>query len=175
MGQAKKRLFLLRHAKSSWEDPELADHDRPLAPRGRRAAEALATHLSKERLAPACVLCSSARRAQETLARIAPALSDDANVLIESELYRASASELLERLRRLPRTTSSAMLVGHNPAVQELALTLVGGGSRLTPIAAKYPTAALASLSFEGSWSELDDGAAELVDFVTPKALKQDQ
>jgi phosphohistidine phosphatase len=170
---SEKRLFLLRHAKSSWDDPELADHDRPLAPRGRRAAEAMAKYLRRDRVAPEIVLCSSGRRAQETLAQISPALGGDASVLIEPELYPASASELLERLRRLPETASSAMVVGHNPAVQELALSLVGGSPGRTAIEGKYPTAGLASLSFEGSWGELDLGAAELVDFVTPRALKR--
>jgi phosphohistidine phosphatase len=173
MARAEKRLFLLRHAKSSWDDPELADHDRPLAPRGRRAAKAMAEHLRRERIAPALVLCSSARRAQETLDRIAPALGADASVLIEAELYRASASDLLERLRRLPETTGSVMLVGHNPAVQELALTVASRGPGRAAIQGKYPTAGLAAFGFEGSWSELHAGAAELVGFVTPKALRQ--
>jgi phosphohistidine phosphatase len=166
-----KRLFLLRHAKSSWDDPELDDHDRPLAPRGRRAAKRMAEYLREEGVAPEVVLCSSARRAQETLERISPALDDGARVLIEPELYGASASELLERLRRLPEGTGSAMLVGHNPAVQDLALSLAGSGSGRAAIEGKYPTAALATLGFEGSWSELGAGAAELVGFVTPKAL----
>ena len=174
MGQSQKRVLLLRHAKSSWDDPALADHDRPLAPRGRRAAKAMAKYLRRERVVPAVVLCSSACRAQETLAGISPALGDEAEVLIEPELYSASATQLLERLRRLPDTTSSVMLVGHNPAVQDLALTLVGSGSGQTLLEEKYPTAALAALGFAGSWRELDEGGAELVDFVTPKALKQD-
>jgi phosphohistidine phosphatase len=173
MARAEKRLFLLRHAKSSWDDPELADHDRPLAPRGRRAAKAMAKHLRRERIAPALVLCSSARRAQETLDRIAPALGADTRVVIEPELYRASANDLLERLRRLPETTDSAMLVGHNPAVQELALLLAGAGSGRAAIEGKYPTAALAAFGFEGSWSELHAGAADLIAFVTPKVLNQ--
>jgi phosphohistidine phosphatase len=173
MGQTQKRLFLFRHAKSSWDDPGLADHDRPLAPRGRRAAKSMVKHLRREGVAPEIVLCSSARRAQETLEGIAPALGDNVTVLIEPELYGASASGLLERLRRLPEDTGSAMLVGHNPAMQELALNLAGAGSGRAAIEGKYPTAALATLSFEGSWTELGVGAAELVDFVTPKALKR--
>src|SRR4051794_40641839 len=166
-----KRLFLLRHAKSSWEDPELDDHDRPLAPRGRRAAKRMAEYLCDESVAPEVVLCSSARRARETLERISPALGDDAHVLIEPELYGASATELLERLRQLPEGIGSAMLVGHNPAVQDLALSLAGSGSGRTDMEGKYPTAGLATLSFDGPWTELDAGAAELVSFVTPKAL----
>jgi phosphohistidine phosphatase len=171
MPRAEKRLFLLRHAKSSWDDPQLADHDRPLAPRGRRAARAMAEHMRRERLAPEVVLCSSARRAQETVERMSAALGD-ASVVIEAELYSASASELLERLRQLPEATVSAMLVGHNPAMQELALRLVGPVSGRAAIEGKYPTGGLAALSFEGCWGELDVGAAELVSFVTPRFLK---
>jgi phosphohistidine phosphatase len=173
MARTEKRLFLLRHAKSSWDDPGLADRDRPLAPRGRRAAKAMRDHLRRKRITPAVVLCSSARRAQETLERIAPSLGDDATVLIEPELYSASAGDLLERLRRLPERTSSALLVGHNPAVQELALTLAGGGPRRAAMERKYPTAGLATLRFDATWSELGVGTAVLVDFVTPKGLKQ--
>jgi phosphohistidine phosphatase len=173
MARAEKRLFLLRHAKSSWDDPGLADHDRPLAPRGRRAAKAMGDHLRRRRITPEVVLCSSARRAQETLEGIAPLVGDAAAVLIEPELYPASAGDLLERLRRLPDTTDSALLVGHNPAIQDLALTLAGVGPTRAAIERKYPTAGLATLGFEGSWSELAAGMADLVDFVTPKKLKQ--
>ncbi len=128
--------------------------------------------MRRERVAPEVVLCSSARRAQETLERMSLALGD-ASVVIEAELYPAPASGLLERLRRLPEETGSAMLVGHNPAMQELALSLAGPGSGRAAIEGKYPTGALAALSFEGSWRELDVGSAELVSFVTPRALKQ--
>ena len=175
MPGTQKRLFLLRHAKSSWDNPGLADHDRRLAPRGRRGAKAIAKHLRREGIEPDVVLCSSARRARETLEGVVPALAGEPAVVIEPELYGASASGLLERLRRLPAETGSVMLVGHNPAMQELALSLARGGSpERAAIAAKYPTAGLATLSFEGSWSELDAGAAELVDFVTPKSLKRE-
>jgi phosphohistidine phosphatase len=153
-----RRLYLLRHAKSSWDDPQLADHDRPLAPRGRRASKAMAEHLQSEQIAPEVVLCSTARRAQETLERIN---LTDAEILIEPELYGASATDLLERLRNLPDTTSSAMLIGHNPAMQDLA-----------GIEGKYPTGALVTFSFEGPWSALEPAEAELVSFVTPKSLK---
>jgi phosphohistidine phosphatase len=171
MLRTQKRLFILRHAKSSWDDPELADHDRPLAPRGRRAATAIGEHMRRERLIPALVHCSSATRARETLERIAPALGDDTTILIEPELYSASAGDLLERLRRLPAMTASALLIGHNPAVQELALMLAAGDPRRAALEGKYPTAGLAVLGFEADWSDLDVGAADLVDFVTPKAL----
>src|SRR4029453_12785732 len=109
-----KRLLLLRHAKSSWDEPGLADHNRPLAPRGRRAAESMARHLRDDRISPALVLCSSARRTRETL----ELLGVVEEVRIERALYGASEDELLDRLQRVPETLDSVMLVGHNPAVQ---------------------------------------------------------
>ena len=160
-------LHLLRHAKSSWDDQGLADHDRPLASRGRKAAKRIAKHLRSEGIAPSLVLCSSSRRTRETLERIRP----DGDVQIERDLYGASAPELLERLRRVPDTTESVMLIGHNPAIQDLTLELAGRGDRLEDVERKFPTCALATLELSNGWSELEAGSAELVGFVGPKDL----
>ena len=167
-----KSLLLLRHAKSSWKEPGLADHDRPLAPRGRRAARRIAGHLREQGIEPGLVLCSSARRARETLARIESALGSDVEVRIDDDLYGASARDLMGRVRALPEALTSAMLIGHNPAMANLALSLAERGSDLPRIERKFPTAALATLEFAGSWGELKDGGAELVAFVTPKQLR---
>jgi phosphohistidine phosphatase len=167
-GRWLKRLFLLRHGKSSWDDEDLADHDRPLAARGRKASERIAKHLRSEGIAPDLVLCSSARRTRETLERVGP----DGDVQVERELYGASASELLERLRRVPDATESVMLIGHNPAIQELTLELSGRGDRLADVERKFPTCALATLALPDGWGELRPGSAELVAFVRPKELK---
>jgi len=169
-----KRLFLLRHAKSSWDDPGLDDRDRPLAPRGRRASELIAGHLRREGIAPSLVLCSSARRTRETLERVIPAL-DASDVSMEDGLYGASSGGLLERLREVPEDIESVMLVGHQPAIQELALDLAGDGAELARVRAKFPTAALATLLFAGEWSELAPGSAELVAYVKPKELAVDR
>jgi len=168
-----RRVFLLRHAKSSWVDSGLADHDRPLAPRGRRATKLLREHLRHESVAPAVVLCSSARRARETLEGIAPALAEEVPFRIERELYASSAQQLLERLRTLDDEAESVMLIGHNPGLERLALSLSGSGEPLAAMRRKYPTGALATLEFAGSWSELAAGSAELTGFVTPKGLAQ--
>ena len=135
-----KRLFLLRHAKSSWDDPGLADHDRPLAPRGRRASALIAEHLRRTRIRPALVLCSSAKRTRETLEGLQQALSP-VEVQFEDELYGASSEELLQRLRAVPDEVESVMLIGHQPAIQELALHLAAEGSELERLRAKFPTA----------------------------------
>ena len=164
------RLLVLRHAKSSWDDPELGDHDRPLAPRGRRAAKAMAEHLRREQVAPELVLCSSALRTRETLDLVSPALGDAA-VSVEEGLYAASADNLLARLRAVEDDVDSVMLVGHNPGLEQLALGLAGSGDELPEMQRKYPTGALATLDFAGRWRDLAPGSAELTAFVKPKQL----
>ena len=102
---------MLRHAKSSWDQPGLADVDRPLAPRGRRAADVLAAHLAAAEVRPAVVVCSSSLRTRETLAAVLPALGEAVEIRIEGELYGAGAAQLLERLRQVPDGASSAMVI----------------------------------------------------------------
>jgi phosphohistidine phosphatase len=170
---APKLLFVLRHAKSSWDDPGLDDHERPLAPRGQRAAELLAQHLADQHIQPAQVLCSSARRTVETCVGVAPG----GELLIEPELYCASGDDVLERLRQVPEETPSVMVIGHNPALQTLVLRLAGAngdapkGSDLAEVQHKFPTGALATLSFECSWSELAAGSAKLDGLLRPRDL----
>jgi phosphohistidine phosphatase len=167
------RLYLLRHAKSSWDDPALADRERPLAPRGRAALRLMAGHLAREGIVPELVLCSPAQRAQETLEGIAAAIGDGADVETEEELYGASADDLLERLQKIPATVSSVMLIGHNPALVELAARLAGDdGEGLERLERKYPTGALATLSFDEGWVRLAPGTGRLVEFVRPKDLR---
>lgn len=168
-----KRLFLLRHAKSSWDDPGLDDHERPLAPRGRRSVEILGDHLRENDIHPVQVLCSTSRRTRETLEGVAPG----GETLIEAELYHAGAEELVQRLRRISDDVESVMVIGHNPTLQIVALRLSegetsnGDGSYRAQISEKFPTAALATLTFECQWSELGPGCARLVDYVKPKAI----
>jgi len=167
-----KRLYLLRHAKSSWKDTSLPDHDRPLTGRGRRVAKAIARHLREQGIEPELVLCSTARRARETLDRIEPALGTS-TVRVEEDLYAASAPALLERLRSVPDRVESVMLIGHNPGLQDLALDLARPAPTVRALATKYPTAALATLAFQASsWQELDHDTAELVALVRPRDLE---
>jgi len=168
-----KRLWLLRHAKSSWDDPGLADPDRPLAPRGRRAAELLAAHLAASDLRPGVVLCSSSLRTRQRLAAILPALGDALQIRIERELYGAGAPQLLERLQRLPNGVPSAMLIGHNPGIQDLALALAAGGPVLAGLEDRFPTGALATLEVDAErWRDLDHGTATATALVTPRSLE---
>ena len=141
-----------------------------LAGRGRRAAKTIARHLREQGIEPELVLCSSAQRARETLERIEPALGTP-TVQVEGDLYAASAPVLLERLRSVPATVDSVMLIGHNPGLQDLALELARSSPTADELAAKYPTAALATLELP-AWHELDHGTAELIALVRPRELE---
>lgn len=166
-----RRLFVLRHAKSSWSDPDLDDKDRPLAPRGRQAAELLAEHVRANGIRPGQVLVSPAKRTLETLEGVAP----PGEVIVEPELYGASTKDLLERLRSVPDEIGSVMVIGHNPAMQALVLELADPGSsdpaRLQSAAQKFPTGALATFELDGPWAGLGPGTAVLVALVRPKDL----
>jgi phosphohistidine phosphatase len=166
------RLFLLRHAKSSWDDAALPDEERPLAIRGERAADRMREHLSAQDLSLELVLCSSALRARQTLARVLPALGIDLEVRIDPALYTFEDAELLEHLRLVPNSVGSVLLVGHNPAMQDLAVRVADRGDRLGDLTAKFPTCALAEIALPaGSWSRLPDPPGELVRFVVPRDL----
>lgn len=164
-------LHLLRHAKSSWDEPGLADHDRPLAPRGRRAAKLIAQHLEWRGIEPELVLCSPAKRTRQTLTRISSAIGEGADVRIEPDLYGASAAELLSILNGIEGEPGSAMVIGHNPGIEDLAIQLARPGPELARLLHKFPTAALATLEFEGPWRELAPSGAALTSFVKPKEL----
>jgi phosphohistidine phosphatase len=161
-----RTLHLLRHAKSDWNDERLPDHERPLAPRGIKAAHRLADHLEEAPLEVGLVLCSTAVRTRETLKLIRPALGK-VEVKFEDDLYGAGADELEKRLRRLPRKVAAVMVIGHNPGIEALASVLLG------PVApGHFPTGALASLRFSADdWKSIREGDAELTRFVTPKEL----
>lgn len=163
-------LYLLRHAKSSWDDSSLTDHERPLAPRGVHAGAAIAAYLESRDVQVDLVLCSTAVRTRQTLDLIMPALGDPP-VEFEDELYAASDDTLIERLRRVPDSARSVMVIGHNPGMHDLALRLAAGGDRLPQLAAKFPTAALATLELGSQrWSECDQDA-RLADYVVPREL----
>lgn len=168
--EAVKTLYLLRHAKSSWDDPSLADFDRPLSRRGRKAAKGMDQLLGLRGWRPDLVLCSSARRTRETFAAL-PTLAG-ADVAFERGLYEADQEHLLDRLRTLPDAAGSAMVIGHNPGLERLTWLLVGHGAEGPAHAAlrrKFPTAAMAVLECAAArWAQLTPGSCRLVDFVRP-------
>jgi phosphohistidine phosphatase len=165
------QLLLLRHAKSSRDDPKQADLDRPLNKRGRRAAGTMRKTMRDLGLTPDLVLVSPSRRTLETLAALEP--WDDTPLVEQVEmLYLASLPQLLDILRDVNETVRSVMLIGHNPGMHELAVLLGGtfaaneAGNRLI---AGFPTTALAEFSVATQWRQLDAAGARLVRFLTPR------
>jgi phosphohistidine phosphatase len=167
---ATRQLFVLRHAKSSWDDPGQDDHERPLAPRGQRAVRVLREHLQRSGIQPALVLCSSSRRTRETLEGV----QLGGEQLIEPGLYGADAAGVIDRLRDVPDDVPSVMVIGHNPALQVLVLRLAsraGEPAEVAEVQRKFPTGALATLELDCAWSELRPGCARLTSFIRPKQL----
>ena len=174
LGRAPRIVYLLRHAKSSWDDPQLADVLRPLAPRGRRACETMGRYMSFADLRPDVVLCSSAARTRQTIEQLLPAIGDDMPVEYEDALYDGGPGTLMDRIRQLPDACHSVLIVGHNPALHTLAVNLAGSGDpiAMARLQAKFPTAGLAMLVLEPDhWRDLAPEACELHSFVVPSDL----
>jgi phosphohistidine phosphatase len=114
-----KTLLILRHAKSSWNHPELSDHERPLNKRGKRDAPRMGELLRAEGLIPDIIMSSTARRARETAERVIDASGFDGQTLLIPEFYHGSYETMLELLRELPDDAECVMIVGHNPDLEE--------------------------------------------------------
>jgi phosphohistidine phosphatase len=182
--RAGRKLVLLRHAKSAW--PDLPDHERPLAGRGRRDAPVMGRWLRTAGHVPDRVLCSTARRTRETWQLAQPELGAGPPVSFEDRVYEASAAQLLDLARHTPPAVETLLIVGHAPGIPDLALMLAGAGApaggggesgAVPPDAAdrmraKFPTAAVAVLAFTGPWDQLGPGTARLTAFVIPRDLK---
>ena len=169
------QLLLLRHAKSSWEDAGIEDHERPLNARGRAAAAALRQAMRDIGLAPDLILVSTARRTRDTLEALEPW---DDKPLIEPmpALYLASAEALLQVLRDVRVTVRGLMLVGHNPGLHDLAMLLLGetmthAHADMHRLAAGLPSGGLVEFNIARPWSELQAGAGRLQRFLVPRDL----
>lgn len=174
----------MRHAKSLWDDPKLSDHARPLNARGRAAATAMGRTLRDLGLQPEIVLVSSARRTLQTLEALG---RWDRTPLIEpmDALYLASASALLDVLHAVTEPVRSVMLLGHNPGMHELAMTLVGAQAftreamdhdpiqrdLLMRLAEGYPTGAMCEFAIPSAWNSLGEGGGQLLRFILPRDL----
>ena len=169
-----KRLYLLRHAKSSWKEPGLSDFERPLKRRGREACAMIAAYMAGQGIAPDLVLCSPARRAAETLELVSKGLGRELNNAFCDALYMATAARLLAEVRGVDDAVGALMVVGHNPGLADLARGLAGSGDgrALADLGRKVPTAALASLELACErWAQAAAGAAHLAAYATPKGL----
>ena len=172
------RLMLFRHAKSSWTDPGLDDHNRPLNPRGQKAAPLIGRFMRMQKLVPDLVLCSPARRARETWKLASAELGAAPRLLLEEALYDfGNGGRVLDTVRGKAETAKSVMVVGHNPSIERLAQRLIGkGDAKLRKrVAEKFPTGALAVISFDaGNWSAVEDGKGTLATFVRPRDLAKE-
>lgn len=167
-------IYLFRHAKSSWDDPTLEDIERPLAPRGQRAAEVMRDYMQLADVEPDLVLCSSTERTRQTLETVLPAMGEDVKVRYDRGIYHGGLVALTNRLRRVPDEVRSVMMVGHNPTLQALAVSLANGGDAkaLARLEAKFPAGALATLvPKQDRWKDLEPGACELHSLVLPREL----
>ena len=172
-----RRLFLLRHAKSSWQTDGQEDFERPLNERGRKSAPAIGAYMLRQGIAPDLVLCSTACRTRETLALVLPFLRGEATIRLEDRFYLASAAKLSAALRRLDNAVRQVMIVAHNPGIQEAALALSAEdlSADREAVERKFPTAALAQIDFAaGPWSAVEPHCGTLVRFVSPHTLAED-
>lgn len=163
-----RRLFVLRHAKSAAATLGPRDHDRPLAPRGRRALPVAAAEIDRHLDAPLdLVLASTALRVRETLAGVLPLIADPVAVRYERALYLAGLDDLFATVRSAPAEVGTLLLCGHNPGLHQLALSLVGDA---TPEALRdnLPTAGLVVIDLDAEWPSVGEGDGRLVAFSVP-------
>jgi phosphohistidine phosphatase len=168
-----KRLYLLRHAKSSWEDREGSDSERPLSKRGRRAAPAIGRYIQSEGFRPRLVLCSTAHRTRETCELAMAAWTPPPDIRFEPSLYLAEPETILRLLAALPAAADGVMVIGHNPGLQSLAIQLGGsGGEALRRLRSKFPTGGLAVLDLDiDRWPDIADARGTLIRFTAPRDL----
>lgn len=168
------QLLLLRHAKSSWDDPKLPDHSRPLNARGKAAASNVGRLLRLMQLTPDRILVSSSRRTLQTLEQLEP-WDIQPQVEIHDRLYIAPSEAILDEIHEVPPATERLMVVGHNPGLHELGLLLIHGAEGAEPqrLHNGFPTAALACFHFDGAWTDLKKGRASLDRFVVPNDVAE--
>lgn len=169
------QLLLLRHAKSEWDKPGIRDIDRPLAPRGQRAAADMARAILNAGLLPDRVLCSPATRTRETLAALRPYLGKENEVIFVDGLYECSPRDYLRAIAQLGGDADTLMVIGHNPATQGTAMALAGAGEPavLADIAAGYPTGALTVIAFDREdWMDITARGGRVTGFIKPRDLE---
>lgn len=169
-----KRLTLLRHAKSGWDDPVARDFDRPLNAKGRRAARAVGRHMRETGLAFDHVIASPALRVLETLDGVSDGYGQVLRPALDRRVYLATAEGLLDVIHDAPPQAESLLIGGHNPGLEELVLLLVpdGAGQDRGAVEDKFPTASLAEIRFDaGDWADLRPGSGTLTRFVRPRDL----
>ena len=168
-----KTLTLLRHAKSTWDDPVERDFDRPLNGRGRRAAARIGKWLADDGAGFDHVRASPAVRVRQTIEGIEDGLRRGLQPMFDARIYLASAVTLLDIVQGFEETATTALLIGHNPGLEDLLLMLTPPADPLRGEAeVKYPTATLAVLDIDvDRWRDADEGVARLRRFIRPRDL----
>ncbi|KUF13732.1 SixA phosphatase family protein [Streptomyces silvensis] len=164
-----RRIVLFRHAKADW--PQVSDHERPLAERGRKDAPVAGRRLSETGIAFDLALCSTAARTRETWKLAVQELPQRPRTVYEDRVYEASPGELIAVLNETPDDARDVILIGHNPGVHGLADVLAGeaeGDALVRMNRRGFPTSAFAVLTHTGSWKTLEPGTATLVDYWAP-------
>lgn len=164
-----RRIVLFRHAKADW--PQVADHERPLADRGRKDAAVAGRRLADTGIPFGLALCSTAVRTRETWKLAVHELPQRPKTVYEERIYEASPGELIALLNETPDDTQNVVLIGHNPGVQALTGILADESeseTRTKLTSRDFPAAAFAILAFTGSWKALEAGTATLLDFWAP-------
>lgn len=173
MGQTKE-LLLFRHAKSSRDDPDLDDFDRPLAERGLKDAPRIGREIAAQGWIPQLALVSPAARTTETWKLASAGWASPPRVRSPESLYLAPAARLIAEIGKTPETVERLVVVGHNPGMEELSRMLAGQRSDAAARRAldeKFPTGALARFTFFGAWKDLAAGGTALTHFLRPKDL----
>lgn len=169
---SRKELLVLRHAKSAWNTDAPSDFERPLNKRGRKNAPRMGHHLADQGLVPDYVVSSPAMRARQTVIAVcAPMNITEEQIHWDQRIYHASTGALMDVLNEVPENAQRVLIAGHNPGLEMLVQTL---SHERIPMPDDYklmPTAAVAHLAFEGEWSELDGGMAELLSLTRAKSL----
>jgi phosphohistidine phosphatase len=167
-----KTLTLLRHAKSTWNDPVAIDFDRPLNKKGRRAAHTIGRALKDEGLRFDRVLASPALRVIETLDDVADGYGSKLDRQYDKRIYLASPAVLLDVIHEADDEADRIMIVGHNPGLERLALMLTDGEGLRSEVAVKYPTATVAEISLPVQhWRDVSEGIGTLIRFIRPRDL----
>jgi phosphohistidine phosphatase len=169
-----RRLMLLRHAKSDWSLPGQSDHERDLAPRGRKAAPLMGRYMADHGIVPDHAIVSTATRTRETWRLVAEMFPQKPAVTFEDRIYEASPRDILAAIADAPPAARSLLVVGHNPGFHDTANLLVESGDRRIRkvLTEKFPTGALAVIDLDiDDWSGIRPGSGRLESFLTPRAI----
>ncbi len=162
-----KILHLLRHAKSDWSKGAESDHDRPIGSRGKRSAKELAGFLRSKEIQADMVFVSDSKRTLQTFKSIQKRHTISQKIIVSNEVYLADKEALLEIIKKIDELKNSALILGHNPSLEDFACYLIGEGNR---VFAKFPTASFLTLQLDiDSWIEISEGCGKILQFWIPK------